>query len=304
MRSASLTATAVLAAMAAVACTADSPTTLTPDEPLFAKPGGGDGLVTSDCGGKTQLRDSRARLTWSGSFITGDASGDTFEGDQGSVHAKIFYHDGGCSRSGDLVFDADMNGKKDARHLTFYFPARNDAGLPSDGVAAAPFVNFQGLMFLGSDIGEPVESDSRDAKVEEKDPGADRAQEYPPASAERPGYPTYNLAGQKAFRFRYMGVSGCDELEYARIKLTRTAGSYSEVQPDPLLGQWSDQAADLGVWTVESLPAWADLNENGLEDEGETAHWAQCYATVQGSLQQNGAEMDMPFVVTIWELRK
>lgn len=290
MRLGSLTATAVLAAFAAVACTADSPTRPGPDDPVFAKPGDGEGLVSSDCGGRTELRDSRAALEWSGR-IGGDASA-VFTGDEAGVHAKIFYHDGNCSRSGDLVFDADMNSRKDKRHLTFHFPEGNDAGLPAGGVAAAPFVNFQGLMFLGSDIGTIGESDSRDAKVEEKDPGAARANEYPSPVAERPGYPEYNVAGSRPFRFRSMGLAGCEELEYAGIRLTRTAGAYTEVQPDPRLGQWSHSVDELGSWTVESLPV-----------DGGTEHRAQCYAAAQGTLQPNGSPMNMPFMVTIAELR-
>lgn len=287
MRFIPMAATAALAALVAVACTADSPTTLAPDQPVFAKPGGdAGGLVSSECGGKTELRDSRATLTWSGS-IGGDGS-DAFTGDEAGVHAKVFYHDGGCSRSGDLVFDADMNSRKVKRHLTFHFPEQNGAGLPSGAVAAAPFVNFQGLMFLGSDIGVPEVSDSRDAKVEEKNPGAPRAAEYPSPSAERPGYPAYSEAGSRPFRFNSMGVAGCEVLEYAWISLTRNAGSYEQVQADPLLGQWSHSA--LGAWIVESVG-----------EEG--AHWAQCYVSVQGSLEKNGPPMNMPFSVSIAEVR-
>src|SRR5688572_10615135 len=62
--------------------------------------------VTSDCGGQTDLRDSRTTLVWASrdelgatSGITSDGRGAYAGGTQG-VQGKLFYHDAGCSRSG------------------------------------------------------------------------------------------------------------------------------------------------------------------------------------------------------------
>jgi hypothetical protein len=292
---------AILAAALTVGCVQDR-TALEPFEAAFnkGKGGSGDGTVSSDCGGQTALRDSRASLNWEGS-IRDDGRG-AFVGDESGVHAKIFYHDGNCSRSGDLVFDADMNAKgSNRRHLTFHFPADNDLNLPAHATAA-PFINFRAIQFLGSDIGVPGAIDGRDAKVEEKDPGAPRGWEYPSASAERPDYPTFNGTTEARSLRIDAGLPGCDLLRIEKIRMTRTGGvngfraTGGSVNGAPL-GAWSHLEADLGAWMVETVET-----ENSA---GQTGHWAQCEVTGQGGgvRTPNGSPMHMPFTVTVAERR-
>lgn len=285
-----------LGAVALLGACSDASAPLEPDEAAFAKPanpggggGGGDGdgggLQKSECGGKTDLLDSRVSLTWSGA-ITGDGFGDTFVGDQDGVHAKVFYHDQGCSVSGDIVFDPDMNGRKVKRHLTVAFPAGNDLGLGTE--SAQPFINVRAAMQLGSDIATADVVDGRDAKMEAKSALRPRNLEFPSAVAV---YPGYERTGNAAWRFRlsYTGIPGCDLLEFTEVQVTRTAGVYAAtggVASDGLaLGAWS--ATDAGAWEVETVGA----------------HEAQCYATSGGTEVPNGAPMTLPFRVTIQELQ-
>lgn len=250
--------------------------------------GGGGGGVKSECGGSTSLLDSRIDLVWQGVGvgIRSDGLGTYVDGNDG-VHGKIFYHDLGCSRSLDAVFDPDFNSSSNPRKLVFHFP--EESGLATGGVASGPFINFQGLMRLGSDINEAGVSDSRDAKVEEKNPGAARALEFPATVAFRPGYPDYGTAGTSGFRIN-TGIKGCEELEYDEIRFERTAGAdgYQGVgSPDAgtfEYGQWSHEI--MGEWTVES----------------SDPHTARCFAR-QGNRLVQGPEMSMPFSVTITERR-
>src|SRR5687767_4741080 len=101
--------------------------------------------VSSECGGQTDLRDSRSSFVWASrdelgatSGITSDGRGEYVGGTQG-VQGKLFYHDAICSRSGDVVFDPDKNTYKPARKLTFHFPA-NSIGLPTTGVASGAYM--------------------------------------------------------------------------------------------------------------------------------------------------------------------
>jgi hypothetical protein len=254
--------------------------------------------VTSECGGQTDLRDSRVTLDWGAPStapgVTADAYG-TYTGGQGGVHGKVFYHDAICSRSGDLVFDPDKDAAKPARKLVFNFPADNDLQLPT-GVKAGPFVNFRGIMMLGSDgaNGAPDGvSNGRDAKIEAKNPGAPRGWEFPALSAERPDYPTNNgTTTTPEFRFSYTGIAGCEALRYDKIRMTRhdlnaaafvpTGTFASDGTP---LGQWDDKLP--GGWTVESVEP----------------HHAQCMVTKKGNLVNNGSKMEMPFRVVASEVR-
>ena len=76
--------------------------------------------------------------------------------------------------------------------------------------AGAPFVNFRGIQFLGSDVNKDgTETGGRDAKIEEKSAGAPRGLEFPSVSAVRPDYPDYNgTSPAPKFRFGSMGSSG------------------------------------------------------------------------------------------------
>ena len=76
--------------------------------------------------------------------IRGDGLGD-YRGDECGVHAKIFWYDPSFSRSGDAVFDADMNspGSCARRALNFYWT--DDA----TATRLAPFMNARRVMQLG-----------------------------------------------------------------------------------------------------------------------------------------------------------
>ncbi len=287
----------ILAAAFTAACAQDHTPALEPAEVLFnTKKGGGGGGVTSECGGSTDLLDSRIDLRWedgTGSGIRSDGKNE-YKGGQGGVHGKIFYHDRGCSRSFDAVFDPDASQSSNPRKLVFHFPADNDANLPSSGVASGPFMNFTGLMRLGSDINTADVSDSRDAKVEEKNPGAPRAWEFPGTEVLRPdNYPDYGAFAYSNFGFS-TDIEGCERLEYDKIKLTRKQGigGYQPVgSPNEdgtySYGQWSHEQEHWGEWTVESIEP----------------HLAQCFKSSKGTLEPNGAKMAMPFKVTITERR-
>lgn len=147
------------------------------------------------------LLDSRVRLEWAAqrAGITSDAG--AYEGNKDGVHAKIFYHDGGCSKSGDMVFVPDMQKKNGPRKLVFKFPATS----PIKAVEhrSAPFLNFRSLMQLGSDVRLTAGETSgatvgRDAKLEEKAPAvesdaaAQRSLEFPELTALRPTFPVRN----------------------------------------------------------------------------------------------------------------
>lgn len=281
----------LLTAVFAAACEQSSPTDLAPLAPQYAKPGsGGGGSLTSECGGSTILLDSRVHLDWGTSTSAGITSdgGGLYKGDVDGVHAKIFYHDGGCSRSGDMVFDPDMQQKNGPRKLVFVF-GENNAGVPSGAYASAPFVNFRQLMQLGSDVNKDGNTTGgRDQKIEEKSPGAERGLEYPATLATRPSYPTTNL-------FR-IGTSapGCETLEYESITLQRTGGVDGFVKTgnkasDGLeMGQWEHGASvPVGTWVVSGGNA-------------------RCYKTVKGKLELNGdgSFFSMPFSVTVTEVRK
>jgi hypothetical protein len=274
------------------ACTEDS----TPFEPHAAafskggKPGGGgDGLLSSECGGKTNLLDSRVSLTWSGA-ITGDGRGNTFVGGQDGVHGKIFYHDQSCSVSGDIVFDADMNAKRIKRHLTIAFPAGNDLGLGT--VTTAPFVNFASAMQLGSDAGQPHSDDGRDAKMEAKDPLRPRNVEYPSLTATYPGYELRNDP-DRPLRLASTGIAGCDPLIFSMVEITREAGRFDHVAGTAAdgksLGAWSHEVE--GAWTIRTV-----ANDDGV-------HEARCYTTSGNTESPNGAPMHIPFTVTVVEIR-
>jgi hypothetical protein len=265
-----------------------------PESPLFAKPGSGSG-TSSECGGQTQRADSRVQMDWSSSSeyaVRNDAYG-PYIGGQHGVHAKVFYYDGNCSRSGDLVFDADANSSATVRKLIFHFPA-NSIGLPTTGVASGTAFNFSGIMQLGSDVNADGSlTIGKDARIEAKYPGRDISLEHPSLSEIQPGYPIRNGAALGPFRFKTTGIAGCGELEYQQVRYTRTAGQFATLDPAQFsgsfqLGQWDVTIA--GAWTVESV---ADVNGN---------HLATCWTTKKGVLQPNGAAMNMPFRVTISEL--
>jgi hypothetical protein len=285
----------ILGAALAVGCEQHNPTALEPMEAAFnkkpPKDDSGGGSVTSECGGKTDLLDSRIDLAWAaveGSGVGPDRDA-LYEGGVNGVHGKIFYHDRGCSRSFDAVFDPDLNSSSDPRKLMFHFPA--GYGLPTGGVASGPFVNFTGLMRLGSDINVVGTSDSRDAKIEEKNAGAPRAWEFPATVAYRPGYPDYGTAGATDFRFN-TDIKGCERLVYDEIRLERTGGSEgyagvgTPVDGKYEFGQWDHTV--MGSWTVESEPG--------------SGHMAQCFGK-QGKQWVEGPTMSMPFKVTITERR-
>ncbi len=263
------------------------------DDAAFARggrPGGdGGGLQNSECGGKTDLLDSRVQLTWGGA-IGGDGLGNTFVGDQDGVHAKIFYHDQGCSVSGDLVFDADMNGHKVKRHVTISFPAGNDLGLGT--VETAPFINFQNVMMLGADAGGLGVVDGRDAKMEAKAPGRDRNLEYPSTSAEYPGYERRQNPAAP-FAISSTGIPGCDRLEFEKVRIERTSGTYVDSGDTngagEALGSW-DPAAP-GSWSIQTVANGAGI------------HAAQCYDVSGNASIPNGGAMDLPFSVTAVEVR-
>lgn len=252
-------------------------------------------LLNSECGGKTELLDSRARLQWEDLEVRGDGS--PYER-QGSVHVKIFYHDSNCSRSGDLVFDPDGNGGTTPRAMRFHFPP-NDAGVPTGEVSAAPAINFRSLMQIGSDLNGDGVANARDAKIEAKFGLVPRSLEVPSNVQYRPDYPAYPTGPATPIRFSNMGLRGCEALEFDLIRLTRHTGAFVAVNAvsafDGLpLGEWSAAPADLGTWTVES----AETVRNGV-----SGHWAQCYVTKKGTLVQNGSPMQMRFRVSITEQR-
>ena len=289
--------TLIMATAAAACSESRGPVEITEPSAVFGKT---TTSVTSDCGGSTELRDSRADLTWPSistrEYAVRDDGFGTYEGGTGSVHGKIFYHDSGCSRSGDIVFDPGMNARKNPRHLTVFFP-ENKLGLPTDGVKAGPFINFTAAMQLGSDVDRNGAVNGRDAKMEAKDnlKGTIRTLEHPVAFD---GLPNHDNLPNKERRFRLgVGISGCESLEYDEIRYTRIAGSFVRVDPasdGTLLGQWSD--AVNGAWVAESV----ETVRNNVP-----GHWAQCLITSKGTLAVNDAAspMSMPFRVDVAERR-
>jgi hypothetical protein len=252
------------------------------------------GSGQSDCGGRTDLVDSRIDLEWDAvqvSGVGGDGLG-LYRGGEDGLNAKIFYHDPVCSQSSDAIFNTG-GGRNDLRRLVYHFPAGNDAGLPSGGIRGATWLNFQGLMRIGSDLGADGVANSRDAKIEAKMPGSLRAVEFPSAVAFRPGYPDYASSGGTKFRLGSgvsLDIKGCEKLEYDLIRLERTGGfeAYQATGGSAggvPLAQWSHEVT--GGWVVESV----------------APHMAQCYHTVKGKLATNGSPMPMPFRVTITERR-
>ena len=286
-----------LSALAAFGCSEQAQTVLEPDQALFARPGGGGGSgggggLTSECGGSTALLDSRAELNWGTSHaIRNDEAGAYRGGSADGVHAKIFYHDGGCSRSGDMVFDVDMGKKNGTRRLVFLFPETSPIGHKEQ--RSAPFVNFRQLMQLGSDVNtDGWLTGGRDKKIEEKDPGSLRGREYPDDFATRPNYPETLSGAAPPFRIG-TEAAGCETLEYAEITLRRTGGveGFQKVEglsSDLLeMGQWEHASEyPAGTWVVE----------------GQTA---QCLKSVKGGkLEPNGGPFLMPFSVTVIEVRQ
>lgn len=299
-----------LAIAVAAACT-DSPTELLrPAAAAFGKgngngngggPSDGDsgGGGKSECGGTTALPDSRAILDWSADdAVSGDGS-DVFTGDQAGVHAKIFYHDGGCSRSGDIVFDADMNSRRNKRHLTFHFPENRPAEV-GQTVTAAPFIAFPRAMQLGSDIGSDGAVNGWDANIYEKNATAPRGMEHPSPAATYPGHlrmadPTW------VFHFP-LGINGCEVLRYDAVAITRESapsgfeeltGTIEFSEQTYQLGQWSE-VQHLGRWTVRSVATSRD---------DRSGHWATCWTSTGSGEIENGEAMDMPFTVEITEDR-
>ena len=93
--------------------------------------------------------------------------------------------------------------------------------------AGAPFVNFRGVQFLGSDMKKDgTETGGRDAKIEENSAGAPRGLEFPSVRVLRPDYPNYDgTSPAPKFRFTSTGISGCEALEYDSIELKRTSST-------------------------------------------------------------------------------
>lgn len=296
MRRLVLSSALLITAVAAAACEQSrAPTEVGDLGAVFAaKDGGGGGsTVTSECGGRTVLLDSRVALDWGTTLaIRSDRDGadGVYTGNVDGVHAKIFYHDSDCSRSGDMVFDPDMQQKNGPRKLVYVFPAGNPAGVPAGSYTDAPFINFRQLMILGSDINTLGVVDGRDAKIEEKSPGALRGLEYPSPTAVRPDYPMTPNGPSPKIRIG-TSVPGCETLEYQSITLERKKGRFYKIDPEVLasdgksMGQWSHEVADLGEWVVS----------------GQSA---QCLRTLKGGKQEyNGAAFDMPFSVVVTEVR-
>lgn len=261
--------------------------------PLFA---------TSECGGKTALLDSRVKLVWTDQTTSGirsDGSG-PFEGGQNGVHGKIFYHDGGCSRSGDMVFDPDMLAGGGPRRLVFRFAVGNPAGVAAGDYRSAPFINFRQLMQLGSDVnGDGLRdanndgiADGMDQKIEEKSPGAMRGLEFPATVALRPTYPVTINGDAPMFRVG-AGAPGCEELEYESIRLERIQGVTGFVAT----GRTSSKGLPMGQWEhASSYPVgeWVVSGDN-----------ARCYKTLKGKLVRvNEDFFPMPFSVVVTEVRQ
>jgi hypothetical protein len=263
-----------------------------------ATSGGEPPSVQSECGGKTDLLDSRVTLEWGSPStapgVTADEYG-TYTGGQGGVHGKVFYHDAVCSRSGDLVFDPDKNAASPARKLVFNFPAGNSLNLPS-GVKAGPFLNFRAIMMLGSDGANGTKdevSNGRDAKIEAKNPGAPRALEFPALTADRPDYPTFTgTTTTPEFRFNYTGIPGCETLRYEKIRMTRDARN-------------ADAFVSTGTFTAEGTPLgqWDHTRPGAWTVESVEPHLAQCMVTKKGTVVDNGKKMTMPFRVAATEVR-
>lgn len=245
--------------------------------------------LISECGGRTPLLDSRARLDWGSTLAIRNDGAGAYTGNEGSVHAKVFYHDLTCATGGDVLFIADRNNVEPRRTLLFAFPA----GAPKPGiVAASPHVSFTALMQLGSFVSE---QGGVDANIYDKIGNLPRAQQHPALSALRPGYPSTPTGPSGMFRFTGIGQSWCGSLEYDRIRMTRTSTTSAFMtgldRGGIPAGRWSELLP--GSWTVESV---------ATEAGGSTGHWARCITT-QGRRESAGAWLDMPFRVEITELR-
>lgn len=281
-----------LAALGTLAACAGEPTGVVTHDPfaLVGVTATAPATVSSECGGRTDRPDSRAILTWADPGTSGIASdGGSYTGGQQGVQAKVFYYDQNCSRSGDLVFDPDLNSASPARKLVLRFPT-NGIGLPTGGVTSGAAMNFPAIMQLGSDVNwDILKPTGRDARIEAKISGGARSLEYPAFTALRPTYPAGAIATSN-FRLNNIGVAGCEQLEYASIQLTRTVGQF-----DQLIGQYAaSDASPLGQWSTTVAGAWTVSSVS--------PHAVQCYVTKKGQLVTNGATMSMPFSVTISEI--
>jgi len=259
-------------------------------------------LLSGGCGGQTQYTDSRASVTWedlatlgSTTGITSDGLGSYVGGSQ-SVKATLPYHDASCARSGDLIFDPDSENGSPARKLRLYFPANNDAGVPSGGISSGPYIDFPALMQLGSDVTwDPSFPTGRDANIYEKYGTILRTVEYPALSGEWPDYPVTQQPVTPIFQI--IGAPGCSRLVYERIRITRTAGAEGFEQ---LVGMRASDGAPLGKWSPSSRTGtW--LIES--VDTGTPAgHAAQCWISSRNKWVANGSPMNMPFKVVVSEV--
>jgi hypothetical protein len=256
--------------------------------------------VVSACGGRTEFLDSKASLSWasladlaSSTGVTNDGQG-TYDGGTGSVHGLIFYHDAGCARGGNLLFDPDRNAGTPVRKLVFNFPAGNDAGIPSTPIASGPYISFYGLMQLGSDVTwDSAMPTGRDANIEAKYPGSATALEYPSLSGE---WPTYQSGTAGNSLIQLTGITGCSRLEYERIRLTRTAGIDGFEQ---LPGQRAADGSPLGRWRPLRNGAWII---ESVDTGTPAGHAAQCWVSGKGGKWvKNGSPMNMPFRVMVTE---
>ena len=156
-----------------------------------------------------------------------------------------------------MIFDPDANWGSPVRKLRLYFPAGNDAGLPSTGVNAGPYTTIPS-MELGSDVTWDVDNPTgRDANIEAKYPGSARAIEHPALSGETPDYPS----GAVAPIFQSLGISGCERLQYSKIRMTRITGveGFQQLVGDRAadgspLGNGRHCGTDSG-WSSQSTPA-------------------------------------------------
>lgn len=247
-----------------------------PSEPLApaGKPGGGG----------TSSTDAHVRITVDNTGMAVQSVGDpVYQGGRGSVRAHIFYYASDRSRSGDLVFDPDIERGKNVRKLqiTFGAPVAVPAGAvhPAPGTyQLGPFINFKAIMQLAAP--QSGHEGLTDGWILEKvlASNGQRGMEQI-----RPTTVTQQVG------FQQINLPGCERLRYDRVTITRTAGSYRvDGYPidtvDGTEGKWD--AAVRGAWTVAT----------------EAGHTATCVYASGGQLVDGAVYADMPFALAVEEL--
>ncbi len=221
----------LLAAAALTGCSDETglSTAVTPDEfsrgtVALGKKAGSTGNLDTDSRARIVFSEDEPMKIVSDGLLGADGTS-AYVGNECGVEAKLFYYNEDKSRSGDLVFDADMNRSKCARALVFRFPS-DDGG----DFKAAPFINVNKSMQMGATGNDLL------VAVNIQDP------EY---------YGPRDNPVSRTMKFA-IGKSLCETLTYDHVLVSRTGGHFDDPDGDGW-GQWDKDAGDPGSWTVESV---------------------------------------------------